>query len=334
MPAGYAHIDDPVFAGGRRAPAGQLHRKAAQSENEPVSFSTVTLASLMRETLPRRELILSPIIPKRGLAMLFAGRGTGKTHVALGMAWSVATGGKFLRWHAKEPRRVLYVDGEMPQEALQERATTLAASTGLEPPDESFFTLLAMDRQALGVSINLAKPEHQAAVEEKLAGVEFMVIDNVSTLVNGGRENDAESWDAMQGWLLQLRRRGVSVLLVHHAGRGDNARGTSKREDVLDTVIHLRRPDDYDIEEGARFECHLTKARGVFGEDALPFEAQLHVSNGADLWVCKVLRDREMERVEEMTREEMSVRDIASELGLSKSKVQRMQTKLRAEGRL
>ena len=72
----------------------------------------------------------------------------------------------------------------------------------------------------------------------------------------------------MQGWLLKLRRLGKTVLLIHHSGRGENARGTSKREDVLDTVIQLKQPEDYDIEQGARFEVHLTKARGIHGDDA------------------------------------------------------------------
>jgi RecA-family ATPase len=315
---------------------GSAHddRWAQMPEDENLNFETVTLAGLLRETLPRRELILAPIIPVRGLAMLFAGRGTGKTHVGMGMGYAIASGATFLRWHAAQPRRVLYVDGEMPQEALQERARSLAAATPYSPPDESYFTILPMDRQKLGVSINLSKPEHQAALEKHLDGIEFLVIDNISTLVNGGRENDADSWDAMQAWLLQLRRRGVSVLLIHHAGRGDNARGTSKREDVLDTVIQLKRPEDYDMEEGARFEVHLTKARGVVGDDAQPFEAKLDVVDGVDRWTCQVLRDRELDRVAELSAEGMSVRDIGAELNLSKSKIQRMQAKLRAEGQL
>jgi putative DNA primase/helicase len=57
-------------------------------------------------------------------------------------------------------------------------------------------------------------------------------IESAATLVNGGAENDAESWISMQAWQLQLRRRGVTALVVHHAGRGGNARGTSKREAV------------------------------------------------------------------------------------------------------
>jgi hypothetical protein len=65
----------------------------------------------------------------------------------------------------------------------------------------------------------------------------------------------------MQNWLLRLRRKGVAVLLVHHAGVNGRQRETSRREDALDTVIALRRPADYSPEEGARFEVHIEKAR-------------------------------------------------------------------------
>jgi putative DNA primase/helicase len=35
------------------------------------------------------------------------------------------------------------------------------------------------------------------------------------------------------------------LLIVHHTGKGGEQRGTSRREDVLDTSISLRRPADY-----------------------------------------------------------------------------------------
>jgi hypothetical protein len=133
----------------------------------------------------------------------------------------------------------------MPQELLQERAKAMIAPSACEPPHPDFFRLLSMDRQELGVSLNLALPEHQAAVEAHLGNVDLLILDNISTLVNSGRENDAESWNEMQAWLLRLRRMGKTGLLIHHSGRGGNARGTSKREDVLDTVIQLKHPKDY-----------------------------------------------------------------------------------------
>ncbi len=313
---------------------GRTPRLSALPEENAPRLTTMSLNAFVRLDLPKREHVLSPILPVRSLAMLYAGRGVGKTRVGMGLSYAVASGGDFLRWRADKPRRVLYVDGEMPAELMQERVLALMAAFPHHPPDESYFHLLAMDTQPLGTSLNLARPEHQASLEDKLNGAELLVIDNLSTLVNGGRENDAESWDTVQSWLLQLRRQGVAVLLVHHAGRGGEARGTSKREDVLDTVISLKRPEDYDPEEGARFEVHLTKARGIAGESALPFEAKLQVVGGQDIWTCTTLRDRELDEVERLSREGETVRDIAAELNLSKSTVNRMQAKLRAEGRL
>jgi len=75
--------------------------------------------------------------------------------------------------------------------------------------------------------------------------------------------------------MLTLRRRGIAVLLVHHAGKGGDQRGTSKREDLLDVVIRLSRPTDYDPKQGARFEMTFTKARNLHGTDAEGLEVTL-----------------------------------------------------------
>src|SRR5438270_13845228 len=101
----------------------------------------------------------------------------------------------------------------------------------------------------------------------------------------------------MQDLVLSLRRRGTSTLIVHHSGKGGQQRGTSRREDVLDTVIALRRPEDYNPTQGARFEVHLEKARGVFGDEAKPFEAQLESRQGAMTWSTKDLADADLARV-------------------------------------
>lgn len=293
-----------------------------------------SLDEIAGAVMPKREHVLSPILHCRSLAMVYAARGVGKTHVGLGVGYATASGGAFLRWRAEKPRRVLMIDGEMPAELLQERIRTMMRGADKPLPAAEWFRVIAMDRQELGVALNLALPEHQGRIEEHLEGAELLILDNISTLVHGGRENDAESWDSMQPWLLHLRRRGVSVLLIAHAGRGENARGTSKREDVLDTVIQLRRPDDYEPEEGARFEVRITKGRGVFGDDAAAFEAKLEVRDGADNWSAAMIQDLAFERVLELTKGGKSVRDIGDELSISKSKVGRLQAKLKAEGRL
>lgn len=47
---------------------------------------------------------------------------------------------------------------------------------------------------------DLASPEGQAELEPFLTGYKLLIIDNLSTLCRTGKENEAESWAAMQGW--------------------------------------------------------------------------------------------------------------------------------------
>ena len=128
----------------------------------------------------------------------------------------------------------------------------------------------------------------------------------------------------MQSWLLDLRRRGLSVLLIHHAGKTGVQRGTSRREDVLDTVIALKRPKDYEPEDGARFEIHFTKHRGFAGEDAAPIEAKLDTDGlGRAHWEVVDLGDKQAAEIRELKDDGLSIREIAVRLGISKGKVER-----------
>lgn len=219
----------------------------------------LTLAEFLERKLPPREFVLDPIIPTQGLVMLYAKRGVGKTHLALGIACAVASGIPVLRWNAPKPRRVLYLDGEMPGTAMQERLRALRTAAGGDPPSLDNLRIVTPDL-CLDPIPNLASLEGQAQVEPLLNGVELLVIDNLATLARFGKENESESWRPIQTWLLDLRRRGISVLLVHHAGKGGQQRGTSSREDILDTVINLAHPLDYKPTEGARFIVSLDKA--------------------------------------------------------------------------
>jgi len=273
--------------------------------------------------IPPRDYILYPVIPTQGLVMCYAPRGIGKTYVALSIAYVVATGQQLCEWKALTPRRVLYIDGEMPASTMQERLAAIVAGSPKDLPSPDFLRIITPDMQP-DLMPNLAKPEGQSALAPFLDGVELVVIDNLATLCRLGRENEAESWLPVQEWILSLRRRGISVLLIHHANKGGGQRGTSSREDVLDTVISLRRPQDYQPQEGARVEIHLEKARGIVGEDAKPFEAILKQEGDALVWLCRDIEDVDLELVESLLSEGKTIRAIAEEVGLSKSKVGRL----------
>jgi putative DNA primase/helicase len=202
----------------------------------------MTALELLQTDFPPRDLVLAPWLPTKGLAMCFGPRGIGKTWITLGIAYAVATGGTFLRWTAPRPRRVLVIDGEMPAVALQERLASIVDREPREPPAPNFLRILSLDLQDR--SLDLADEGDQERLEVQIGHAELIVADNISTLARGGRENEAESWLPVQDWALRQRRQGRTVLFMHHAGKGGQQRGTSRREDVLDTVIALRRPGD------------------------------------------------------------------------------------------
>jgi putative DNA primase/helicase len=218
-------------------------------------------------------------------------------------------------------RQVLYVDGELPIELLQERIRIIMRSCNLDT--QGHLKLITPDLQEFGTP-NIATVEGQAMIEEHLGGVDLLVLDNLSCLCRGGVENEAESWEPVQEWLLRLRSRGITVLFDHHAGRSGNPRGTSKREDVIDLIVGLKAPDNYTPEEGARFEIHFEKARGLHGKAIEAIEASLQAdANGNPVWTTRTIEDAVLRRVIDLAADGLSQADIATEIGRHKSTVSR-----------
>ena len=83
--------------------------------------------------------------------------------------------------------------------------------------------------------------------------------------------------------------------------------------------------------EGARFEVHIEKARGIHGELVLPFEARLELSDGTAAWSMKDVEDADRLRVMALLATGMTVREIAEEIGIGKSVVHRMKQRIDRE---
>jgi putative DNA primase/helicase len=279
----------------------------------------VNYDEFLRRQFPPRDNLLAPWLPCQGIVMIHAPRGIGKTHVAHGVAWAVASGGGFLRWTTPGARPVLLLDGEMPAVLLQERISKVVQASGLTPPMPDFLRIAAADLRRDGLP-DLADPAAQQFYTDIIADADLVVVDNLSTLCRSLKENDADAWSPVQAWCLSLRRQNKSVLLIHHDGKNGGQRGTSKKEDVLDTVIGLRRPPDYQSDQGARFEVHFEKARGFHGPDAESFEARL---DGETWQLSPIMSGDDDATLQALKAQGMTVRDIAERTGLSKSSVQR-----------
>src|SRR5262245_34452334 len=222
---------------------------------------------LCREIPPRKSL-LHPWLSEKAIVMVHGWRGVGKTFFVHSTAWAVSAGDGFLDWKAPQPRRVLLIDGEMAADALQDRLRKVVNNSQAQPPLPTYLRIAAAD--IAGGLPDLSDIEAQKRYDEVVADAGLVVVDNLSTLCRSLKENEADSWTPVQNWALSLRRKGKSVLLVHHDGKSGGQRGTSRKEDVADTVIGLRKPPDYSPDQGARFEVHFEKTRGFHGDEAKP----------------------------------------------------------------
>jgi len=307
---------------------------SADDQQTPTpNIQPLTAAEFLRLELPPRQKIVAPWLPEKGLAMIYSPRGVGKTLLGMTSAYAIAAGANFLGFKTEKPCKVLYIDGEMPAEAMQDRLARIVAGFAQQPPGDDHFRILISDLSSVGLP-DLATPDGQAWIDAQVGDAEVLFADNISTLVRTGKENEAEGWLPVQNWALRHRRAGRAVVLLHHAGKGGAQRGTSRREDVLDTVISLRRPADYSPDQGARFEVHFEKTRGFYGEDAQPFEARYEVRDGAAVWTRTVICDAERARVVAAIRDGMSIRQAADKLGMHKSKVERLRRKAIEVGEL
>lgn len=300
-----------------------LTKSIAVNESLPEDFEIkpFNLAYIKKNPGKKRINLLHPWLPESGLCMVYAGTGVGKTFFCLNAAYAVASGGNFLKFYGEKPVKVLYVDGEMSYDAMEPRISSVIKIQG-DIHDDDNFLLVTYDQFPNKIIPKISTSEGQKFYTKLILDhkVSLVVLDNISTLTDLD-ENNADDWNIVQSWEIFLRSQGVSVVLVHHTGKNKrNQRGTSKREDILDTVILLEEIKGEDGEPiiGNQFKITFTKNRNFFGKDAEPFEAFLH-PNGQ--WSMKTNRESTFEKVVSLTKKGMTASDIAIELAIKKSSI-------------
>ena len=239
--------------------------------------------------IKRRLALMDTWLCEGDLGYIFAPRGAGKTWMAMALPIAISRGHPLGHWAAgadafrmcasapaddpaadpaadpESPRPyipVLYVDGEMAQEKIQER------SEGLEL-ELSGVDILHHETvfNHHGDSLNIGDPGDRECLTKLLLefGYKILILDNLSSLASGIDENKGMDYEPIANWLLDLRRRQITVIIVHHAGRNGCMRGHSKREDACAWIMELR-----DVRQegdpGAKFVSHFSKPSRNTGE--------------------------------------------------------------------
>jgi len=277
-------------------------------------FKPFTLSFMRAHPVPPSDRILGPWLTESSLTLIHGPRGIGKTRLSLAIAHAVASGTPLLGWDVPRPRRVLHIDGEMRIGELQEACATLPP-----PVTDGHLRYLVMDVEQ--DDLDLTQHSHRFRLAEHLDGADLVILDNLATLAAGGGENAVETWQPIEAWARLQSRAGRAIILIHHSGRLGHQRGTTRREDRMDTILALRPCEEREQGRGASFDLHLEKHRGRLPPGAFPLRAHL----APDGWHATPVAQDPATRVATLTGAGHSVRAIARQTGLSPTTVFRRQ---------
>lgn len=288
-----------------------------------INGCTVSADDLELMEIPPRACLAGTWFRDAGSGFIFAPRGLGKTWLGLHLACCLAEGRDCGPWEIPKACSVYYVDGEMHLDALRKRHRALSRAKGAP----LYFLSHAKFFEQHTKSLDLAVPTTQADLTNECMKreVKVLILDNLSCLFYGISENDADDWEKVQSWLLELRNKGIAVVIIHHAGKNGVMRGTSKREGPATFILSLTAPSQGDEVKGAQFISTFLKNR-----EGDPRNAQNE--EGPWLWHFDPTGDDRVQvahnRMDQFDRfialvndGLTSCRDIAEEMGLSKGRI-------------
>jgi putative DNA primase/helicase len=155
----------------------------------------------------------------------------------------------------------------------------------------------------------------------KSKNFDVFVIDNLSSLTPGQDELKRIDWDMVNQWLIGLRRLGITTIIIHHAGKNGDQRGTSSREDQLDLSIRLEKLENREL---TAFQVKFAKSRGLSGEQKKPFIVELRGdSEGKIIFQHKSINDDILAQIIFMASQGATQKEIAGTINLNQSSVSR-----------
>jgi hypothetical protein len=305
----------------------------------------MTAAQLLKTPFKPREYLIQRWFREQESIMLYSPPGVGKSFFALGLALAVAGGGQmFDCWSAPQARKVLYVDGEMPIDDIQERIKKLLpAVKGNTEAAQQNLSILSRQAQAADAKFpDLSQDDGQTCLLHQTKGFDLLVLDNLSTLASIYDENSAGNFNDIVKFLLQVKQSKTACLLVHHSNKsGANYRGSTKLATTFEVIIGLEakqetRPDRHSV---TKFILSWDKYRGKRDKTtATPQELTIGDSSNSNryIWSCEPSPDGQVASMIRLLQSGncCTQKELAELMGVHESSVSRLIKKAIGEGTL
>jgi len=321
-------LDDRIFRG------AQIREEGL---GVAIRSAILDLGRFVGLRIEKRPYILRPILRPGTLGMIFSPAGYGKTMFSLALAIAVTYGVPVGEWEAETPVKTLYIDAEMAGDDLQKRLLSLTHGLGEPVAPLHVWSSDYAEREGWPRPI-LTNKDFRQAIYDHVSDEKYglVILDNKAALAPGIDESSKKDWDEINQWLLSLRFLGISALMVHHAGKSGQQRGTSGVEDSLDFILRLEHPSDYAEEDGCDIDVSFQKARAIFGPDAAPLNFKLKKTADGDglTWVVTPKEAKKDALIIAMLGNGKSVTETAKGVKVTKGYVSRIKGKAISDGYL
>jgi 5S rRNA maturation endonuclease (ribonuclease M5) len=189
----------------------------------------------LKRDLPAPDYLIGNWLTTTSRILFAADTGLGKTNFMLAAFSYLAAGRDFLHWSIPQPRRVLYVDGEMSRRLLLQRLEDAVRRLGVAP--DTLHALSHEDVEGFQPLNTEAGQKYIFDVIEQV-GADAVCFDNIMALIAGDMK-DEDAWRATLPLIKTLTKQNIGQVWVHHTGHDtSHGYGTKTREWETDTVMH------------------------------------------------------------------------------------------------
>jgi hypothetical protein len=250
IPAGVN--EEPIFDIGTAEPTAPGSPAAPDGRQLP----PLTMEDWRTRDLPAPDFIVGNCISTTTRWLISAETGIGKSMFLIALGQHASAGLPFLHWDAPRPVKTLYVDGEMSRRLLKERLLSEGQRHG---GDLHNFHVLSREDLEGFQPLNLPAGQAWMLGLIKHLGIELVIFDNIMCLTLGDQK-DPLVWQQTMPFVLELTRRSVGQIWVHHAGHdASKSYGDKSREWQLDTTAILEKVERPDTD--VSFTLSFKKAR-------------------------------------------------------------------------
>jgi hypothetical protein len=205
------------------------------------------------------------VLPDRGLAVLFGASGSGKTFIAIDMAYAIARG---VAWRGNRTAkgRVLIVAAEGSR-GMSKRLKAYADYYDLDPNEVDIGLLVVPPNFLLSQDVT-----DLAGAIAASGGADVIIVDTMAQVTPGGNENSSEDVGLALGNARALEDATEAlIVMVDHSGKdaSKGVRGWSGKRAAADAELEALK-----YENGAR-ELRITKMKD--GDDGLKWGFRLEM---------------------------------------------------------